>query len=153
LTNYLKQIQRNLPYYSSSEFNYFSKPQLVVVKENRNFVVVSKPPPVLRWVKNQNELSFSFLMIRLGDHDALIISNEVVERLPNIEMLLEGETTLMFIDKESRVITIERIVYRRNSYHVAIAQKNGRMEVIERDVEWHVVITTPSQNINKNEST
>ena len=92
-------------------------------------------------------------MIRLGDHDALIISNEVVERLPNIEMLLEGETTLMFIDKESRVITIERIVYRRNSYHVAIAQKNGRMEVIERDVEWHVVITTPSQNINKNEST
>jgi hypothetical protein len=75
-------------------------------------------------------------MIRMGDHDALIISNEVVERLPNIEMLLEGVRLLLCSltrRVESRVITRERIVYRRNSYHVAIAPKNGRIEVIERD--------------------
>jgi hypothetical protein len=112
-----------------SKRDHFSKPQLAADKENYNFVI--NP------INSSCQLSTNSLMIRMDDHDALIICGKGVERFSDTKILLRAENVLMFINnKESR----ERIINRRQFFQEALASKNGRLEVRKLDLDWPVVI-------------
>ncbi|CAJ2654089.1 unnamed protein product [Trifolium pratense] len=108
--------------------DHFSIPQLAADKQYYNFVINHTNGPC--------ELSTNSLMIQMDDHDALEICGEGVERSSNTEILLRGENVLMFINKESR----EQIMKNRFFFQASLASKNGRMEIMKFDLDWHVVI-------------
>jgi hypothetical protein len=78
----------------ASNLDHFTKHQLAADKDYYKFVINHTNGPC--------ELSTNSLMIQRGNHEALIICGEGVERYSNTELLLRGDNVLMFINKESR---------------------------------------------------
>ncbi|PNX73580.1 hypothetical protein L195_g029482 [Trifolium pratense] len=102
-----------------SNLDYFLKRQVAVVKENCKFVPIVKEGPY--------ERTSNSLMIQVGDHVALIIFKGI-ESSPNNEMLLEGETALMFIYQESIGITTrERFVDKQSFQEERIKSNAGEV--------------------------